>query len=82
MNRNCFTYLIENYDAVFVFKEFYRTVVGYLDQLSQSRDGEVLGRAVPYLKTITTPECLVSLEVINAILKLTKTVARMPQGIK
>ena len=52
LKRNCFTKWIENYDAVFVFKEFYPVVVGSLDQLPESRNGEVLGS--PYLKAITT----------------------------
>ena len=46
LKRNCSTNWIENYDAVFVFKEFYPAVVGSLDQLSESRDGEVLERAM------------------------------------
>ena len=54
LKSNCFTKWIEHYDAVFVFKEFYPVVVGFLDQLSESRDGEVLERAMPYLKAITT----------------------------
>ena len=66
----------------FVFKEFYPAFVGYLDQLLESRDGEVLERAMLYLKVVTTPRFLVSLEVINASLKLTKTVAKKLQAIK
>ena len=66
LKRNCFTKWIESYDVVFVFKEFYPAVVGSLDQLSESRDGEVLRRAMFYLKAITTAGFLVSLEVINA----------------
>ena len=73
---------ITNYNAVFVFKKFYPTVVGSLDQLSESRDGEVLERPMPYLKAITTAGNLISLEVINATLKITKTVAKKLQGIK
>ena len=42
LKRNCSTKWIENYDVVFVFKEFYPAVVGSLDQLSESRDREVL----------------------------------------
>ena len=49
LKRNCSTKWIENYDAVFVFNEFYPVVVGSLDQLSESRDGEVLERAMPSL---------------------------------
>ena len=75
MKRHCSTKRIENYDAVFVFKNFY-PAVGSLNQLSESRDEKVLGRAMPYLKAITTPGFLVSLEVINATLKLAKTVAK------
>ena len=82
LKRNCSTKWIENYDAVFVFKEFYPAVVGSLNQLSKSRDGEDLEKAMPYLKAITTAGFLVSLEVINATLKLTKTVAEKLQGIK
>ena len=80
LKRNCSIKWIENYDIVFVFKEFYPAVVGSLDQLSEPRDGKVLGR--PYLKAITTAGFLVSLEVINATLKLTKTVAKKLQDIK
>ena len=82
LKRNCSTKWIENYNAVFVFKEFYPAVVGSLDQLSESRDGEVLERPMSYLKAITTTGNLISLEVINATLKLTKTVAKKLQGIK
>ena len=82
LKRNCFTKWIENYDAVFVFREFYPAVVGSLDQLSESKDGEVLERAMPYLKAITTAGFWVSLKVINATLKLTKTVAKKLLGIK
>ena len=45
LNRHCSTKCIENYDAVFVFQEFYQAVVGSLDQLSESRDGKVLGKS-------------------------------------
>ena len=45
LKRNCSTKWIENCDVVFVFKEFYPAVVGSLDQLSESKDGEVFGRA-------------------------------------
>ena len=38
LKRHCSTKWIENYDAVFVFEEFYPAVVGSLDQLSESRD--------------------------------------------
>ena len=55
LKRHCFTKWIENYDAVFIFKEFYPAVVGYLDRLSESRGGEVLGRAMFYVKATTTP---------------------------
>ena len=82
LKRHCSTKWIENYDAVFVFKAFYPAVADSLDQLSESRDGKVLERAMPCLKTITTAGFLVSLEVINATLKLTKTVAKKLQGIK
>ena len=82
LKRNCSTKWIENYNAVFVFKEFYPAVVGSLDQLSKSRDGEVLERPMPYLKAITTAGVLISLEVINATLKLTGTVAKKLQGTK
>ena len=82
LNRHCSTKWIENYDAVFVFKEFYPAVAGSLDQLSKSRDGEVFKRAMPYLKSITTSGFSVSLKVTNATLKLTKTVVKKLQGIK
>ena len=82
LKRHRSTKWIENYDAVFVFKKFYPTVAGSLDQLSKSRDGKVLERAMPYLKEITTAGFLVRLEVINATLKLTKIVAKKLQGIK
>ena len=81
LKRNCSTKWIQNYDVVFVFKEFYPAVVGSLDQLSESRDGEVLERAMPYLKAITTAGFLVGLVVIDATLKLTKIVAKKLQGI-
>ena len=82
LKRHCSTKWIEDHDAVFVFKEFYPAVVGYLHQLSELRDGEGLERAMPYLKAVTTAGFLVSLEVINATLKLTMTVAKKLQGIK
>ena len=74
MKRNWSTKWIENYDVVFDFKKFYPEIVGFLDQLSKSRDEEVLGR--PYLKAITTAAIFISLEIINATLKVTKTVAK------
>ena len=96
MKRHCSTKWIEHYDAVFVFKEFYPSFVGSVfvfkefypsfvgsfDQLPESRDGKVLGKAMLYLKAITTAGFLVSLEVISATLKLTKTVAKKLQGIE
>ena len=82
LKRHCSRNWIESYDAVFVFQELYPAVAGSLDQPLESRDRKVLGRAMPYLKAITTAGFLVSLEVINAILKLTKTVAKKLQGIK
>ena len=82
LKRNCSTKWIENYDVVFVFKEFYPAVVGFLDQLSESRNGEVLERAMSYLKAITTAGFLVNLEVINATLKLTKTIAKSYRASK
>ena len=82
LKRNCYTKWIEYHDAVFVFKEVYPAVVGYLDQLLESRNGKVLGRAMFYVKATTTPGFLVSLEVINAILNLTKPVAKKLRGIK
>ena len=81
LKRHCSTKWIENYDAVFVSQEFYPAVAGSLDQQSESRDRKVLGRAVPYLKAITTAGFLVSLEIIIATLKLTKTVATKLHGI-
>ena len=56
--------------------------MGSLDQLLESRDGEVLGRAMFYVKATTTPGFVVSLEVINATLKLTKPVAKKLQDMK
>ena len=43
---------------------------------------KVFGRAMPYWKVITTARFLVSLEVINATLKLTIIVAKKLHGIK
>ena len=74
--------LVENVSLGCFLSLAFTTVVGFLDQLSESRDGEVLERDMPYLKVITTPGFLVSQEVINATLKLTKTVAKKLQGIK
>ena len=83
LKRHCSTKWIVDHDSVFVFKEFCPAVAGYLDQLSESRDGKVLGRAMFYVKaTTTTPGFLVSLEVIDATLNLTKPVAKKQQGIK
>ena len=79
LKRRRSTKWTEEYDAVFVFKEFYPAVVAYLDQLSESREKEVFGRAMFYVKA-TTPGFLVTLEVINAILNLTEPVARKLQG--
>ena len=47
LKRHCSTKWIENYDAVFVFKEFFPAVVGSLDLLSESRHEKVLGRNMP-----------------------------------
>ena len=82
LNRHCSTRWIEHHDAVFVFKELYSAVAGSLDQLSESRDGEVVRRAMSYFKAITTLGFLVSLEVINAILNTTKAVAKKLHGIQ
>ena len=57
-------------------------VVDYLDQLPETRNGEFLGRAMFYVKAKTTPGFLVSPEVVNATLNLTKPVAKKLQGIK
>ena len=46
LKHHCSTRWIEDHDAVFVFKEFYSAVVDYLNQLSESRDGKVLGKAI------------------------------------
>ena len=80
LKRHCSTKWIENYNAVFVFK-FYPAVICYLDQLSESRDGKVFGRAMFYVKA-TTPGFLVSLKVINATLNLTKPVVKKLRGMK
>ena len=82
LKRHCSTRWIEKHDSVFVFKELYRAVVDFLDQLSESRDGKVVGRAMSYFKAITTPRFLVSQEVINTILNITKPVAKKLQGIQ
>ena len=50
LRRNCSTKWIENYDVVYIFKEFYPAVVGSLDQLPESRDGEVFERAILFLQ--------------------------------
>ena len=62
--------------------EFYPAVVGSIDQLSESRNGEVLERPMPYSKAITTAGVLVILEVINATLKLNRRITKKLQGIK
>ena len=80
LKRHCSTKWIENYDVVFVFKELYPAVVGYLDKLTESRDEEFLGRATFYVKATQHLGFLVL--VINAILNLTKPVAKKLQGIK
>ena len=82
LKRHCSTGWIESHDAVYVFKELQLAVVGSLDQLSESRGGEVVGRGMSYFKAITTPGFLVSLEVINAILNITKPIAKKLQGIQ
>ena len=82
MKRNGSTKWNENDDFVSIFQEFCPAAAGSLDQLSESRDKKVLGRAMPYLKAIAIAGFLVSLEVINASLKLTKTVAKKLLGIK
>ena len=46
LKRHCSIKWIEDHDAVFVFKEVYPAFVGYLDQLLESRNGKVLGRAI------------------------------------
>ena len=63
-------------------RSFFPAVAGSHDQLSELSDGEVLGRAMPYLKTITIHGFLVSLEVINASLNFIKPVAKKLQSIK
>ena len=61
---------------------FHPAIVGFLDQRSESRDGEVLGRVTSYMKVIATPGFLVSLKVIYTTLNLTKRVAKKLQGMK
>ena len=80
MKRHCSTKWVEDHDAVFIFEELYPAIVGYLDQLSESRDDEFLARAMLYAKATTTSGCLVL--VINARLILTKLVAKKLQDIK
>ena len=63
-----------------VFK-FYPAVICHFDQLSESRDGKVLGKVMLYVKA-TTPGFLVSLKVINATLNPAKPVAKKLRGIK
>ena len=63
-------------------RSFIPAVVGYLDQLSEPRDEEVLGRAMFYVKATTTSGFLVSLDVINATLKLTKPVTKSYRILK
>ena len=82
LKRHCSTKWIEDHDAVYVFKEFYPAVIGFLDQLSELRDGKVLARAMLYVKATTTAGFLVSVEVINATLNLIKPVAKKLQGTK
>ena len=82
LKRHCSTKWIENYDVVFVFKEFHPAVVGSLDRLSEARDGKVFGRTMPYLKAITTAGFLINQEAINTTLNLTKPVAKRLRGIK
>ena len=57
-------------------------VIGYLDRLLESRNREVLGKAMFYVKATTTPGFLVCLKVVNATLKLTKPVAKKLPGSK
>ena len=75
LKRHFSTKWIEDHDAVFVFKQLYPVVVGYIDQLLEARNGKVLGRAMSCVKATTTLGFLVSLEVTNAILNLIKRVA-------
>ena len=82
LKRLCSANCIEGHDAVFVFKKFYPAVAGFLDQLSESRNGKVLGRVMFYVKATTPPWFLVSLEVINVTMNLTKPVAKKLLGIK
>ena len=80
LKRHCTTRWVENQEAVIVFKEMYLAAVGALDELSESRDGEAAGKAMSHLKMITTPDFLICMEVLNAILNITKPVARKLQG--
>ena len=59
LKRHCFTKWIENYHAVFAFKFYPAVICHLLDQLLESRDEKVLGRAMFYVKA-TTPGFLVS----------------------
>ena len=80
LKRHCTTKWVENQEAVIVFKEMYLAAVGALDELSESRDGEAAGKAMSHLKMITTPDFLICMEVLNAVLNITKPVARKLQG--
>ena len=47
----------------FAFKELYPAVVASLDELTELRDGETIGKTMSHLKAITTVEFFVCLEI-------------------
>ena len=79
LKKHCCTRWVENQEAIIVFKELYPAVVASLDELACSRDVEVVGKSTAYLKAIRDAEFLVSLEVITAVMSITKS---LPQKLQ
>ena len=68
--------------SVFVFKELYPAIVASLDELTESRDGETVGKAMSHLKAITTVKFFVCLEILDTVLNITKPVAKKLQRVQ
>ena len=75
LKRDCSTRWVKNQEDVHVFKEIFPAVIGALNKLTESRGGEVIRKAMSHLKILTSPDFVICMEVLNAVMNITKPVA-------
>lgn len=80
LKKYCCTRWVENQEAVLVFKELYDAVVASLDEIADSGDSEVVGKATAFMKGIADPAFLISLEVLTTVLNVTKPLSKTLQS--